>query len=111
MADDLAAVGDPVISYSQFCMLMKEDFPGVTIPKVSTQQLDSCVKKYCQTRLLTLFQQIDGPFLYLYTLSMMLLINFKSPIVKWLNAISLALSQWIGPFSILLCAMPDDFTV
>ena len=36
MVDDLSAAGDPVISYSQFCKMMKHDFPEVSIPKVGT---------------------------------------------------------------------------
>jgi hypothetical protein len=36
MADDLTRVGDPAISYSQFCQMTKEDFPQVSIPNVCT---------------------------------------------------------------------------
>ena len=34
MLEDLTTVGDELISYSQFCKLMKEDFSEVSIPKV-----------------------------------------------------------------------------
>ena len=47
MADDLATVDDPVISYSQFCKIMKEDFVEVSIPKVSmnSDNKSRCVKQ------------------------------------------------------------------
>lgn len=35
MVVDLAAVGDDIISYSQFCKMMKTDFKDVSIPNVS----------------------------------------------------------------------------
>ena len=40
MVDDLARVGDQAISYSHFCKIIKEDFPEVSIPKVSINLLE-----------------------------------------------------------------------
>jgi hypothetical protein len=34
MVEDLTSVEEEIISYSQFCKLMNEDFPDVSIPKV-----------------------------------------------------------------------------
>jgi hypothetical protein len=35
MVEDLNTVGDDIISYSQFCKMMKTDFKDVSIPKVT----------------------------------------------------------------------------
>ena len=34
MKEDFAKLGEEVVSYSQFCRLMKLDFPDVLIPKI-----------------------------------------------------------------------------
>lgn len=43
LKDDLTKIGEEVISYSQFCRIMKEDFSDILIPKVTTAMNSSCL--------------------------------------------------------------------